>query len=79
MSKAKQAKRIIKRGKARKGKLSLGQKFQNLALEDEYVVRVMEGLPTKRIAEELRRRRHDEALEKRERAKAKGKRSSASW
>jgi len=38
------------------------EKFKNLSLEDEYRVRFLEGLPTKRIERRLLRRLRDKSI-----------------
>ena len=51
--------------------------FTGLTLEEEYLSRVLSGLPTKRIEKELLKRREDE--KRTGRAKAAKKRRASSW
>jgi len=48
------------------GGITLRGKFKKLSLEDEYRVRFLEGLPTKRIEKRILRRLRDKGKRKRQ-------------
>ena len=53
---------MAKQGKTR---IALKEKFKNLSLEDEYRVRFLEGLPTKRIEKKILKHLRGKAKHKR--------------
>ncbi len=65
-----------------KGKRKRKSPYANLTLGEEYMARVLEGKPTKRIEQRIRKRAEEEAKTRakakkaKAKAKAKGRRSS---